>query len=489
MSNKSNKNGILSGMAWSFGERILAQAVSVIVTIILARILNPEHYGIISIVTIFISFCNVFVTSGFGSSIIQKKNADECDFNTAFWLSLLISIILYLVLFFAAPFISKFYNIEELTLVIRIMSLRLPIASLNNIQQSYLRREMKFKKFFFATLIGTVLSAILGIIIAINGGGVWALVTQYLTNVCIDTIFLLFVCGWVPKFEFSLKKAKSIFSFGWKVLITDLSFTIETDLRSLIIGKVFGGADLAYYDQGKKYTALVVDNINATVTKVMLPAYSKSQDNIDKMKEILRKSVRCGIYVLAPLLIGFSLIANNFVRVILTEKWLDAVPFIQLFCFVYITRPLETSCHQALLALGKSGLVLIIMSIISTFGLATTIIAVFVYRNVLLVVIGLCLSTILSLSLFSISIKKNIGYKFKEQFSDIFSSLAFCAVMAIFVALCNFLPYSPLIVMIIQIVVGGLVYIGLSIIFKDQSFIYIKNKILYFLNRKVRTHD
>ena len=430
---KNGKSSVINGLFWSFGERITAQLVTTVVTIILARILDPSHYGVISIVTVFISLCNIFVTSGFGSAVVQKKEATDADFNTAFVISFSLSIILYVILFVTSPLIAEFYNMYELTAVIRVMGIRLIIASFNTIQHAYVQRQMKFKKFFFATLVGTIISAIVGILLAYFGFGVWALVAQYLTNTTIDTIALRFVCDWKVKIEFDKDKAKSLFSFGSKVLCTELIYTLEGDIRSLIVGKVFGPSDLAYYDQGKKYPSLFVTNISSSINKVMLPAFSKEQDNKEKLKDMLRKSIRIGVFILAPLLIGFALVSNNFILLLLTEKWLPAVPFIQVFCIVYLTRPLESACHQALLAIGDSGLVMKIMLGINALALLTVFIAVFAFKSVFMIAIGSLFSTLISIFLFMFMTYKKIGYSPKEQIKDVLPSLMLSFVMGIFV--------------------------------------------------------
>ena len=475
--NKSN-NSILGGLFWSFGERITAQLVTAIVTIILARLLDPTHYGIISIVTIFVTFCNIFVSAGLGSAVVQKKNPTSDDFNTAFVLSFSISIILYLLLFFLAPVISSFYEMSELTAVIRVMGIRLISASVNTIQHAYIQKQMKFKKFFFATLFGTIISAVVGLLLAYKGFGVWALVAQYLINTIIDTIVLLFVGGWIPKFVYKKENAKRLFSFGWKVLVTELIYTLEGDIRSLIVGKVFGSADLAFYDQGKKYPALFVNNLNSSINKVMLPAYSKKQDDLEDLKNMLRKSIRIGIYLLAPLLIGFAVVSENFVSLVLTDKWLPCVPFIQIFCIIYLTRPLETSCHQALLAIGDSGLVMKIMLIINIFALITVFVAVFVFKSVLLIAVGSLLSTFISIGLFMYMSNKKIGYKFNEQMKDISSVIIASIIMGALIFTIGKINISKIILIIIQIVVGGLTYIALSHIMKIDGYVYLKGKIL-----------
>lgn len=480
----SEKNGIIGGLFWSFGERIAAQLVTTIVTIVLARILDPEHYGIISIVTVVITFLNVFVSSGFGSALVQKKDSDTVDFDTAFWMSFSFAIILYTVLFFAAPLISDFYENEQLTWVIRVLGIRLIFASLNNIQQAYVRKKMEFRKFFWATFIGTVVSGGVGIVLALLGYGVWALVFQYLTNVFIDTVILYFVCGWQPKFRFSSTGAKGIWKFGWKVLATELVFTLEGDIRSLIVGKVFGSADLAYFDQGKKYPSLFVNNVDSSIQKVMLPAYSKLQDQKDRLLETLRKSIGIGVYILAPLLIGFAVVANNFVSVILTDKWIECVPFIQIFCILYLTRPFQSSCHQALLAIGKSGLVLITMIVIHSVSLITVIIAVFVLKSVLWIALFSLLTTAVSLVMFFIFSRRHIGYKFGQVIADVLPSVLIVAVMGVAVYFIGYIPINKIVLLALQVLIGGIIYLSLSYMFKPEPFLYLLNKVKSLLKKK-----
>lgn len=483
--NKKSGNSVIGGLFWTFGERITAQLVTTIVTIILARLLDPEHYGMISIVTVFITFCNIFVSAGFGSAVVQKKNADDDDFNTAFVISFSVSIILYILIFFSAPLISKFYNMSALTPVIRVMGIRLIIAAINTIQHAYIQRQMKFRKFFFATLFGTILSAFLGVLFAILGFGVWALVVQYLTNTCVDTIVLMFICDWKPRLIYKKEKAKQLFSFGSKVLGTELIYTIEGDVRSLIVGKVFGSADLAYFDQGKKYPSLFVNNINTSINKVMLPTFSKEQDNKEKLKGMLRKSIKVGAYLLAPLLIGFALLSNNFVMLLLTDKWLPAVPYIQIFCIIYLTRPFETACHQALLAIGESGLVMKIMIAINVFALFTVLISVFVLKSVLFIALGSLLTSIVSTSLFMAMTNKKLNYRLKEQIRDICPPIIISLIMGLFVYLVGFIKISLIVKLIFQAILGIILYFLLSKIFNIYGYCYLKEKMLS-LSKKIK---
>lgn len=481
---EKNSNKVIGGLAWTFGERICAQMVSTLVAIILARVLDPEHYGIISIVTVFVTLLNVFVSGGLGSALVQKKDADELDFNTAFLVSLFMAVTLYTCLFLCAPYIANFYEMPLLAPVIRVMGVRLIIASINNIQQAYIRRRMEFKKFFWATFIGTVISGVFGVVFAYIGFGVWALVVQYLINVGIDTLMLFRIGTWKPRVQFSLERAKRIWSFGWKVLATELVYTLEGDIRSLIVGKVFGSADLAYYDQGRKYPALLVTNINSSIEKVMLPAFSKQQDNLDILLSALRKAIRIGLFLLAPILVGFAVVSESFVSLILTDKWLFCVPYMQIFCIAYLARPLGSSCHQALLAVGKSGTVLICMLAVNTFSVVSIFISVFILKSVLwLAVFSLATETI-SFLVFLGFTNKYIGYKVRYQLVDVLPSLLISVFMGCIVWLFKLIPVSGLLLLISQIIFGAVIYILLNAIFKVDAFVFFRNFLKNFINNR-----
>lgn len=473
---QKEKSSISGGLFWTFGERIASQIVSTIITIVLARILLPEYYGMISIVTIFISLCDVFVISGMGTALVQKKTVDEEDYNTAFIISMSIAVLLYIILFFLAPTISKFYMMDALTLVIRVMALRLPLAAINCIQQAHVQRAMVFKRFFIATLSGTLMSGVVGLYLAMNGYGVWALVFQYLTNTTVNTIVLFFVEKWIPKLQFSLDKAKEIYSFGWKVLATELVYTLENNMCGLIIGKIFGAADLAFFDQGKKYPAILVNNINSAISKVMLPAYSRYQDDVNQLKNMLRKTIAVGGFLLTPILIGFAVISETFIKVVLTEKWMFCSPYIKIFCFMYLTRPLETACHQALLGMGKSDIVLRIMLIIHSIDFVLLLIAAFIFKSVFIIAVCALITTFVSLNCFMYYSNKIIGYKLKEQVQDI-CPVIFCSIaMGGVVSLIGLLLDNLVMLLVIQITIGTLVYIALAKMVNLTGFQYIYKK-------------
>ena len=243
------KGKIVTGFFWKFGEQVSSQLVSFILSIILARLLTPNDYGVVALVNVFIILANVFVTSGFGTALIQKENSNEVDFSTIFYLSEAVSIIVYAIIFFLAPFIANFYKNSEMTLILRVFALQLPISAFNSIQQAYISKHIMFKKVFVSTTISAILSGLIGIFMAYSDFGVWALIGQYLSNTIIVSITLALQISWRPKLIFSWEAGKPLISFGWKILATSLLGEFFNQLRSLILGKVYTASDLAYYNR------------------------------------------------------------------------------------------------------------------------------------------------------------------------------------------------------------------------------------------------
>ena len=273
-----SSTNVITNFFWRFLERCGAQGVTFIVSIVLARLLDPTVYGTVALVTIFTTIMQVFVDSGMGNALIQKKDADDLDFSSVFYFNMAMCSALYLIMFFAAPLIASFYRMPELTAIVRVLSFVVVISGVKNVQQAYVSRHLMFKRFFFSTLGGTIGAAVIGIAMAYLGFGVWALVAQMLFNAAVDTTILWITVKWRPKKMFSFQRLKSLFSYGWKLLASSLIDTVYNDLRQLIIGKKYSSGDLAYYNQGKKFPQLIVTNINTSIDSVLLPTMSKAQD-------------------------------------------------------------------------------------------------------------------------------------------------------------------------------------------------------------------
>lgn len=470
---------IISNFIWRFLERCGAQGVTFIVSIVLARLLDPDVYGTVALVTVFTTIMQVFVDSGMGNALIQKKDADDLDFSSVFYFNMAMCSFLYLVMFLIAPLIANFYENPELTPVIRVLSLILIISGIKNVQQAYVSRHMMFKRFFFSTLGGTIGAAVVGIFMAYLGFGVWALVAQMLFNTAIDTTILWITVKWRPKKMFSLQRLKRLFSFGWKLLMSSLLDTIYNDLRQLIIGKLYSSSDLAQYNQGEKFPKLIVNNINTSIDSVLLPTMSKEQDNPEHVRNMTRRAIKTSTYIMMPCMVGLAVCAKPLVSLILTDKWLPCVPFLRIFCFTYAFYPIHTANLNAIKAVGRSDLFLILEIIKKVVGLIAILVTMRI--SVMAMAYSLLVTSVLSQIINSWPNKKLMDYSYFEQLKDMLPQIALSVTMGIIVLSVNLLWFTPMITLLIQVPLGVIVYIALSKIFHVDSFEYMIKIIKSFI--------
>ena len=466
----SDKKNISSNIMWRFMEKFSAKFVTFFVSIILARLLDPSTYGTVALITVFTTILEVFVDSGLGNALIQKKDADDLDFSSVFFFNVAMCTVLYLLMFFAAPLIADFYNIQELTPIVRVQSLTILISGVKNIQYAYVSREMIFRKFFFATLFGTIVSAIVGLVMAVAGFGVWALVAQPLVNYSIDTIVLWITVQWRPKLIFSWTRLKGLLSYGWKLLIAKLVNTTYMKIRDLLIGKMYSTSDLAFFNKGDTFPAVIVPNITASVDAVMFPAMAKEQDNKIRIRELVKKSIQTSSYLVFPMMAGLIACANPLIRLLLTEKWLPCVPFLYMFCIVYAFWPFSIANLNAIKALGYSEKILkleVIEKIFSIFLLIITL-----KMGVFWIGISYVTGEIFSTILCAIPNRKLIDYGFIRQFIDLIPLLFTSMIMGCIVYFIQFLGFSDVFTLVIQVVIGVFIYLILSWVFKLQGFLY-----------------
>lgn len=476
MSNtNARKSGLLSNLSWKFAERISAQAVTTIVSVILARLLEPSHYGIIAVVTIFITLANVFVSDGLGSALIQKKDADALDFSTVLYANLVISILLYGILYVCAPVITRFYGegYETLTPVLRVLGLRLILTAVNSVQQAYISRRMMFRKFFWATLFGTVLSAVVGITMAYKGYGVWALVFQYLTNTTVDTIILAISMGKHPPLAFSFRRLKGLFGFGLNVLGTNLFITIYKEMRAIIIGKIYSSTDLAFFDKGKHFPSLIITNVNTTISQVLFPRLSRDQDDVSKVKLGTKRAIRFSSFLMCPLMIGLASVSRNFVLVLLTEKWLPCAPLIVYSAIDFLFYPIHSTNMQAIKAMGRSDLLLKLEIIKKITELIVLLSVMFVSVEAIAIAMAACSTVFVAVNAWPNG--KLIGYSLREQLLDLLPALVLSSIMAIAVMVVDLLPLTALPTLILQVLTGGLVYISLAAMTRNPEFVFLWN--------------
>lgn len=473
MNDQKLKSQMTSGMIWKFAERFAAQGVSFVVSMVLARILMPEDYGAVAIINIFISIADVFLSSGLNTSLIQKRDADDLDFSTIFYLNLGLSIALYLVLFGTAPFIAQAYDMPILKSTIRVFALRIPVSAFQVIQVAYISKKMQFKKFFFATITGTILSAVVGIAMAIKGMGVWALIGQYLTNTVIDTMMLWATVKWIPKKMFSIKAAVPLIKYSWKVMMTDLLGTLCNNLGDFIIGAKYNSANLAYYTKGKQLPQLFRTNIYTTLISVLFPGIAAVNDNMITVKKITRKSVRIMAYIVFPISLGLMAAGDTIIEVLFTEKWLPMLPYVYVMCVETIISVPATIALQPIKAVGRSDLMLKSEIIKKIFFMISTVVAM--NYGVFAIALTVPANTLLDLTINTIINKKIINYSILEELSDCFTAFTLSLMMAAIVVFIGKIELNIYVKAVIQILTGVLSYAGVSYLTKNKEFIYILN--------------
>lgn len=462
------KRSFIVNLIWKYGEKCSAQIVSFVVSMVLARMLSPEDYGTVAIVFILISIFNVFVDSGMASALIQKKNVDNEDFSSVFFFNLIICIVSYVILFFSAPVLSYFFKNSQLTLIIRVLAITVIISALKNVQQAYVSRNMLFKKFFVATIGGTIISAVVGIIMAYYGFGVWALVAQQLTNTTIDTAVLWLTVRWRPQKIFSIMRIKQLFSFGWKIFLSNMIDTVFANVRQFIIGKRYSPTDLAYYNKGKQFPDTIVLNIIHSIESVLFPSLSKKQNDLSQVKQIVRKAVSVSSYLITPVLVGLASCANTVVEVILTDKWIECVPILQILCIAYVFYPIHTANLNAVIALGRSDIFLkleVIKKILDVIYICIS-----MHFGVTAMAYGVLISSFINTIINSWPNRKLINYSYFEQIKDILPSILLSVVMGGAVWLVGGLYENILVKLVVQIYTGIAIYLSGSIIFKLSPY-------------------
>ena len=459
---------VANGFIWRLLERFGAQGVTLVVSLILARILNVDDYGIVALVSIFTSILSVFVTSGLNDALVQKKDADDLDFSTVFYFNIVMCLTMYAMMYFGAPLIAVFFNRPNAVPYIRVLSLILVFGGIKNIQCAYVARNLLFKRFFFATLSGTVIAAGVGIWMALHQYGAWALIVQNLVNTTIDTIILWLTVKWRPKKMFSFARLRELFAFAWKLLVSALIDVVYSRLYQLVIAKKYDDEALAYYNKGDTFPNLLVTSINAATDSVLLPVMSEAQDNPERVKAMTRRAISFSSFVIMPMMMGLAVCSESFVHWILLEKWMPAVPFIRIFCFGYAFYCVHTANLNAIKALGRSDLFLKLEIIKKCMGIVILLISM--QYGVMAMAYSSLVSSVLSQIINSWPNRKLLNYSYLDQLKDMMPNMLLTVVMGAAVYSIYFLGLPDWLTLLIQIPLGVLLYAGGAKLFHLESF-------------------
>ena len=468
-------NHIVKSFLWVYSETITKQLVGVLIIIVLARLLRPSDFGTLALVTVFIAIADVFVSSSFSMALIQKKDTDALDYDSMFWFTAALAVLIYALLFVCAPYLGAYYGNDELVPVFRVLALWIPLSAYNSVQTAYVAKEMIFRKSFLSTSGGAILSGVLGVAMAYGGAGLWALVAQSLANVLLNTVFLAVIVSWKPHMQFSAERLKGLVGFGWKLLATGLMFTVYSELRSLVIGKKYSPSDLGFYNRGNQFPSVIASNIDSSITRVMFPALSARQGDAAGLLSMTRRAAKTSAYIMTPVLFGLAVVAEPFVELLLTAKWLPCVPYIQIMCIVWWMQPTQTCSIQAIKAIGRSDLYLRIELWSKLVGISSLVYAVYAYDTPFAVAVSALFAQCAAVLLYGRYASQYIGYRLRDQFVDLMIPAILAAGMAVVIYSLRFLFEEPLLVFGVQIVAGGSIYLFLSMLFRVEAFDYLKN--------------
>lgn len=475
-------NSVSSSMIFKTLERYSVMGVQLIVQIVIARILNPSDYGLVAMMTVFISIATVFIQTGFNMAIVQKKDADERDYGTALLVNLLIGLTLYGIIFIAAPYIANFYHQPDIKQCIRVLALMLVLGSVNSIQVAIANRQMQFKNLFKCNLIASIVSGVLGITCALIGLGYWALVIQQLSSSAILLIVLTLQQHWIPKLCFYKERAVTMFSFGWKILCASLLNELFNQISSLIIGRKYSSSDLAFYTKGNQFPKYVTMGVDSSISTVMFSAFSKVQDEELSLHKLMRKTICINSYFVIPLLVILAACAKSIIIILLTEKWLPVVPFMQLACITCIFHPIAAAQVQLISAIGRSDLRLK-MEIIKK-GIFLALLIPAVAYGPIAIAISAVVAGLIGVVIGAFYCQYYVNYRIKTTISNLTPIVVAASFMGMVMFLLGILDISPILLLLIQVVVGCITYWIMSFLLKIYGYTYLKEYVLGFLKRR-----
>lgn len=475
---------IIKGIIWSMLERLSIQGVQFVVGIILARILSPSEYGTIGLLTVIIAFLQVFIDSGFSKALIQKQDRTQSDLSTIFFFNVLISVMFYVILWFVSPFIAEFYNNVMLIDLMRVLSLSILFSSLFSIPMTLFTIELNFKSIARSNLIAVVISGIVSIIMAFNGFGVWALVIQTVIKSILTLILIWAQIKWKPNFVFSQESFKLLFSYGSKLLLSSILNTSVNNFSNLIIAKLSSTKDLGFFTRGTQFADLVYGTFSSVLDSVLLPSLATIQHDRDKLIELTRFTIKSTAVIVTPVLLGLVIIAEPLIKILLTDKWLLAVPIMQIFCIARLVTIISGINVNLLYVVGRTDLALrqqyvkLIVRIL--------LLTIAIKFGIIYLAIAELISTLIHFFINTYYPGKILNYGSIEQIIDLFPSLIFSCIMALIMKFSMFFIENIIIKLIIGIMISFPVYFFLLRVFKVNEFFVLLSKVKLVFKIKER---
>lgn len=484
MSEESLKNKTVKGASWSFIDSIAGQGITFLVGLILARLLTPEEYGLIGIITIFIAVFNSIVDSGFSNALIRKNDAKDIDFNTVFISNLIFSIVLFVILYASSPLISKFFNQPQLIPLLRVMGSIVIINAFAIIQRTILVKKVDFKTQTKVSLISSITSGGVGIGMAVSGCGVWSLVGQQISRQFLNTAFLWIYSNWYPKIQFSFNSFKQLFSFGWKLLVSGLIDTIWREVYQVIIGKCYSPATLGQYTRAHQFASICSSNLTTVVQRVSYPVLSSVQDDKVRLKNGYKRIIKVTMLITFTLMLGLGAVAKPMILTLVGKQWLPCVPFLQIICLQMMLYPLHALNLNMLQVQGRSDLFLKLEIIKKIIAIGPLLLGIFV--DIYWMLVGSVITGLIAYYLNAYYSGPFLNYSIKEQVKDILPGFGVAVAMAVPVSAMNFIPLNPFILLPLQILVGATITISICEAIKLPEYSELKGIAMPVINKIIK---
>lgn len=475
-SSGSLKDKTVAGLSWSAIDSIANQGITFLVGLVLARLLSPAEYGLIGMITIFISISNTIVDSGFSNAIIRKKDVIDEDYSTTFVFNILLSIIMYGILFLCSPLIADFFHQEQLTLLTRVLGLVIIINSLAIVQRTKLIKNIDFKRQAKISIASSTISGVVGIAFALMGFGVWALVAQQLTRQLINALGLWISAHWAPSIKFSVQSFKYQFNFGWKLLLSQLLSTIWNEASHIIIGRCYSSAALGQFTRAHQFSNILSTNLTGIVQRVSFPVMSTIQDDEQRLKANYKKLIKTTMFLSFLGMLSLAACAKPLIYVLIGEKWALAATYIPILCFNFMLYPVRAINTNMLQVKGRSDKLLVLEIIKKTIAIGPLLLGVFVSINWMLW--GNVITGVLGYILNSSFSGKHIKYTTWQQTLDILPSFVFGSLVAGCMYCITFMGRSSIVTLIIQIVLGIALIFTLGEITKLEPYMELKEIVI-----------
>lgn len=475
------KEKAITGFFWQFCQRISSQVISFIVSVVLARMLSPDEFGLVAMTSIFLSLASVFATSGLGSSLVQKKEVDQLDCNTVFYSGLVLSLIIYFILFFTAPLIAGMYNKPELIWIVRAQGIGVLFSSIASVQNALVYRKLDYKQFFKVSLVSTIISGFVGVYMAFAGYGYWALIGQSYSASIVGIITMNRIIKWKPSFQFSFTRLKQLYAFGLNLTGANILGQFFSELRGFLIGLRYSPADLAYSNRGSSIPSILNNNISVTIYSVLFPTLSRMQDDKEAIKSSMRRSLKVISFLIAPTMVLLSAVSDKVVLLLYTSKWAMAIPFMQIVCFQYLFNIISDSNLQAINAIGRSDITFKL-----EFAKKPIYLVILLYTmtiSPLAMTVGWALYAVVAGIINAFPNKKLINYSYMEQIKDIYPQIVLSFLMGALVYFVGMYDMNTVVLLILQVFIGLCFYFFVSYILHFDSMMYLIKTINEFRNK------